>query len=316
MANDRGTNRVLVAEDDRLTAHQLRAVLTSRGYEVVVAHDGEVAWNLLKQAGSPNLAILDWKMPGLSGVDICRRVRGMNREPYTYILLLTEKTSREDLLVGMKSGADDYLTKPFDANELEVRLGAGQRVLTLMDELIAMRETLRHEATYDSVTGLQNHTAVCKSLNREMARAKRAGTTLGVIMADLDHFKHINDTFGHLAGDAVLAEVGRRIDQQIRSQDSAGRYGGEEFLIVLPGCDLESAYQRGDALRTYLGQSEVQTTRGPISISASVGVAVYHGADRAGTDQVIGAADAALYQAKKLGRNRVAVAEPFAFATV
>jgi len=221
--------RILIAEDERVSARQLEAVLTSWDYEVVVARDGLAAWKILQDANPPKLAILDWMMPGMSGVELCSAVRQWRREPYTYILLLTEKSGRHDVVEGMNAGADDYLSKPFDPKELEVRLRAGRRVLNLMDEVIESREMLRQQATHDSLTGLLNRAAIRERLAAELARAMRADIPVGVIMVDLDHFKQVNDTYGHIAGDVVLSEVAGRMQSQMRSYDSSGRYGGKSF---------------------------------------------------------------------------------------
>ena len=300
--------RILIAEDERVSARQLEAVLTSWDYEVVIAREGLAAWKILQEADSPKLAILDWMMPGKSGVDLCREVRQLRREPYTYILLLTEKSGRQDLIEGMNAGADDYLSKPFDPRELEVRLRAGRRVLNLMDEVIASRELLRLQATHDSLTGLLNRSAIRERLTSELARAARENTPVGVIMVDLDHFKQVNDNYGHIAGDTVLSEVARRMKSQMRSYDSCGRYGGEEFLIVLPGCDVQNIRGKAGSLCERIGRSVANTLEGPVTVTASMGAAVYSGVHKLGADELIRAADAALYVAKDSGRNRVELA--------
>ena len=299
--------KILVAEDERISARQLQAVLKSWGYEVIVVSDGLAAWEILQTADAPKLAILDWMMPGKNGIELCRDIRNLRQEPYTYIVLLTEKSTRQDIVDGMNAGADDYLAKPFDAKELEARLRAGRRVLSLMDEVIAGREKLRHQATHDLLTGLANRRAVRESLIQELARAAREQTTMGVVMVDVDHFKQVNDTYGHLAGDAVLTEVGSRMCARVRSYDSVGRYGGEEFLIVIPRCDFQTTFDRADSLREFIAHAPVVTPEGPITITASMGVATYLG-DLCGPDDLIRQADAALYRAKRNGRNRVEMA--------
>lgn len=300
--------RILVAEDERVSARQLEAVLTSRGYEVVMASDGNAAWEILQDANAPKLAILDWMMPGKQGIELCRDIRSTRQEPYTYIVLLTEKSSRQDIIEGLNAGADDYLAKPFDPKELDARLRAGRRVLSLMDEVIAGREALRHRATHDLLTGLLNRSAIRESVTLEIARASRERTSLGVAMVDLDHFKQINDTYGHMAGDAVLSDAAERMRSQMRSYDSVGRYGGEEFLVVLPGCDLKSTFDKANKLREFIALEPVATPEGPIVVTASMGVTVYADSSLVDPDDLIRQADFALYRAKRQGRNRVELA--------
>ena len=233
--------RVLIAEDDPVSRRVLETMLMRWGYETVVACDGAQAWEALNVSDPPRLAILDWMMPGKSGVDVCQLVRLGGQTEYLYIILLTARGRMEDIIEGMNAGADDYITKPFDSGELKVRLRAAKRILDLQAELIAAREALREQATHDSLTSLWNRAAILDILREELTRAARDGKPLGVMMADLDEFKKVNDTHGHKAGDVVLAEAANRMRQSTRPYDRIGRYGGEEFLIVVPGCDLPSA---------------------------------------------------------------------------
>src|SRR5690606_18250008 len=216
------------------------------GYDVVSCQDGTAAWQMLQQRDAPSLAILDWMMPGIDGVQVCREVRQHIVEPYIYILLLTAKSEKTDMIIGLDSGADDYLTKPFDANELRVRLRAGRRILDLQEELIFVREKLRDQATHDSLTRLWNRAAICDILQREMDRAIRNNNPLSILLADIDHSKRINDTYGHLAGDAVLRKTAQRMKTVVRPSDGIGRYGGEEFLLVLPDCNENGAASIGE----------------------------------------------------------------------
>jgi two-component system cell cycle response regulator len=196
--------RILIAEDDPVSRRLLEAKLVNWGYEVVVTRDGNEAWQALQADDAPRLAILDWMMPGRDGVAVCREVRKGKGEPYTYLILLTAQAREEDLVTGMEAGADDYIAKPFKSSELKVRLRAGRRIIELQSELIAAREALRAQATHDPLTGLWNHEEILRILGLELVRAKREGRHVGVIMADLDHFKRVNDTYGHMGGDAVL----------------------------------------------------------------------------------------------------------------
>lgn len=299
--------QILIAEDDPVSRRLLEASLKKWGYQVVSACDGAQAWDLLQQVDAPNLAILDWMMPGLSGPEVCRNVRTQGREPYTYILLLTARNQKEDLIEGMEAGADDYITKPFDAQELKVRLRAGRRILELQAELVAAREALREQATHDSLTRLWNRSSILDILKRELAKAERETASVGLIMADLDHFKQINDTHGHLAGDEVLREAARRMQASLRSYDAVGRYGGEEFLIVSPGSSQTSVIHLAERLRSAMHREPLLVGQKSLSFSISLGVAAAQG--MATTPEVlIRAADEALYRAKELGRNRVEAA--------
>jgi diguanylate cyclase (GGDEF)-like protein len=297
--------KVLIADDSILSRHLLEATLRKWNYEVMVACDGKEAWEMLDRPDAPTLAVLDWVMPGLSGLDICRLVRKANREPYTYILLLTSKNLKEDVIEGLEAGADDYITKPFDQNELNVRLRAGRRIVELQAELMKAREELREEATHDSLTRIWNRPAILEILQREVERAVRENVPVSVVMVDLDHFKAVNDSHGHVAGDAVLCEAVRRMQMSMRKYDAIGRYGGEEFLIVLPGCDRENSCKQAERLRTAIAQDPMMLSEAAISVAASFGVTTVGDAAKVTPELLIRAADEALYQAKREGRDRV-----------
>ena len=302
--------QILIAEDDPISRRLLQATLEKWDYQVVAACDGAQAWDRLQEAEAPRLAILDWMMPGLSGLEVCANVRQQAREPYTYILLLTARTQKQDLVAGMESGADDYITKPFDAQELKVRLRAGRRILDLQAELVAAREVLREQATHDPLTCLWNRSSIMDILTRELAKAEREASSVGVIMADLDHFKEINDTFGHLAGDAVLSEAAKRMQASMRSYDAVGRYGGEEFLIVLPGSTNSTAVHLAERLRSAISREPVRLAESSVAFTLSLGVSKSIPGEGMSPELVIRAADEALYRSKELGRNRVEWAEP------
>jgi diguanylate cyclase (GGDEF)-like protein len=296
--------RVLAAEDNPVFQSMLKSMLTRWGYQAVIARSGTEAWRILESENAPRLAILDWMMPGMDGVEICRRIRSSNREPYIYILLLTARTESEDLIEGMDAGADDYLTKPFNAHELRVRLHAGRRILNLQEELLQAREALRVQATHDGLTGLLNRTSILEKLDEELSRASRNDTQVSVLMVDLDRFKSINDTRGHLVGDAVLREAARRLKTAARRYDAVGRYGGEEFLVVLPGCDAGDAALQGERMRYAIGGSPFVLPCESIAVTASLGVAC---SSRCVPEMLVREADHALYRAKAEGRNRVVV---------
>lgn len=296
--------KILIADDSIVSRHLLEATLHKWGYEVAVACDGIEALEMLKQEHAPTLAILDWMMPGLTGPEVCRRLRQRAREPYTYILLLTSRSQKEDLIEGMESGADDYITKPFDQHELQVRLRAGTRLVDLQAELMSAREALREQATKDALTHLWNRSSIFDTLCRELARAARENTPVGVAMVDLDHFKSVNDNYGHFAGDAVLCEAARRMQNAIRQYDSIGRYGGEEFLILLPGCDEQTSLNQADRLRKQLASSGMSLNETSLCVTASFGVTCAIPGQSWTPEDLIRKADEALYLAKKLGRNR------------
>ncbi len=300
---------ILIADDSLVSRRLLDAVLRNWGYQVITASNGTEAWEVLQRPDAPRLAILDWMMPGLSGPEVCSLVRQRQNQPeslYTYIILLTSRNEKEDLIAGMEAGADDYLIKPFDANELKVRLGPGRRILQLQTQLLEAHEALRDQATRDALTRLWNRHAIWEILTREIARSQREAIPLGLVMGDLDYFKRVNDTLGHLAGDAVLREVSARLNSSIRAYDAAGRYGGEEFLIILPGCDEDSVMQTAERIRSSVGGSVVATPEGPVTITASFGATCLPKGVGALPENLVRTADAALYHAKQAGRDRTA----------
>jgi diguanylate cyclase (GGDEF)-like protein len=290
--------KVLIAEDDEVGLFSLRSALTRSGYEVVVAHDGREAWEILQRHDAPQLAIVDWMMPGIDGLELCRRVRESRSGAYVYVIMLTGKARKEDIVAGMQAGADDYLAKPFDVDELRVRVRAGERI-------VGLQEALRVQATQDTLTGAMNRGAIFEVLKRELAHSARSGARVGVVMADLDHFKQINDTHGHPAGDAVLREATTRLKSVLRAYDALGRYGGEEFMLVLPSCTVQHAAEVAERARRAVADTPVIAAGTIIPISASFGVAAAGGGAALDLDGVIRAADDALYRAKRAGRNRV-----------
>jgi two-component system cell cycle response regulator len=299
--------KILIADDSIVSRHLLEATLRKWGYEVMVACDGAEALQLLQREDAPALIILDWMMPGMTGLEVCRRIRQRGSEPYIYILLLTSKSQKEDLIEGMDAGADDYITKPFDQNELQVRLRAGTRLVELQAELLKAREDLRDQATRDSLTRLWNRSFILGEMGRELARSERESRPLGVVIVDLDHFKQINDTHGHQAGDAVLREAARRMQNGIRQYDSIGRYGGEEFLILLPGCSEADCFSQADRLRKQLAQTDMFANDASLRVTASFGVTSAPPGETCTQEALIRRADEALYVAKRSGRNRVEI---------
>jgi two-component system, cell cycle response regulator len=306
--------RILIADDSIVSRHLLEATLRKWGYEVAVACDGLEAWEILQGENAPRVAILDWVMPGLTGLEVCKRVRESSRgheANYTYILLLTSKSQREDLIEGMESGADDYLTKPFDQHELKVRLRAGTRIVDLENKLKAAGDELREQATKDFLTRIWNRSSILECLQREMTRAEREHRSLGVVLADLDRFKSVNDTHGHFAGDAVLREFTRRMTASMRPYDAIGRYGGEEFLILLPGCDEQCTYAQTERLRMVLASEPMLLNESRLTVTVSFGATSWrYDAGATTAESLIRVADNALYVAKNQGRNRTVVLPP------
>ncbi|OIO94298.1 MAG: diguanylate cyclase response regulator [Armatimonadetes bacterium CG2_30_59_28] len=299
--------RILIAEDSSVQRQILTSVLEEWGYEVVSAEDGNEAWNLLRNGNAPQLALLDWIMPEMDGTEVCQKVRERGNEPYTYLILLTSLDEKTNTVKGLDAGADDYLTKPFDPHELRARLRVGERMLEIQRELITAREELRLQATQDSLTGMLNRRLVLDILERELTRGQRLELPLAVLMIDIDHFKAVNDAYGHQAGDAVLKEVAARVSTTVRPYDSVGRYGGEEFLVILPGCDEPRAQIVAERLCCVVSREVVHTSAAEISVTLSLGLAL--SAQGETSERLVHAADRALYEAKRNGRNRVVVSQ-------
>ena len=300
--------KVLLAEDDQVSCHILKETLNRWGFEVVVAADGNAAWDLIQGEDAPRLAILDWIMPGMDGIEVCQRIRSQSAGPYVYILLLTSKKEKTDIVRGMAAGADDYVSKPFDPQELQMRLKAGKRIIDLQSKLLEAQRELQHMATHDSLTQLPNRFSILEALEHELMRASRENGSVGILLADIDHFKRINDNYGHLAGDAVLRQVARRMHSSVRAYDAVGRYGGEEFLVILPNCDITSAYRAAERLRETISSSPVSVGGGLLEVTISLGVSTASPGDPGDLETLVHAADEALYRAKTAGRNRVALA--------
>jgi two-component system cell cycle response regulator len=301
--------RILIAEDDPVSRRMLESLLLKWAYDVTVVANGIEAFRLLDTADAPRLAVLDWMMPGMEGIEICRRIRERKNRPYTYVLLLTARSQKQDLLRGLELGADDYLTKPFDAQELRARLRVGGRILTLQDGLLAAQAELHFRATNDALTDIPNRSAILEALDREMARQVRDDRPFGIVLADIDHFKNVNDTYGHLSGDDILRTVAQRLRDSTRPYDSVGRYGGEEFLIVAPLTDAPGTMALAERIRRSIDSQPVFARAGPIRVTASLGVAVSSSPPCADAKMLLQLADDALYRAKAKGRNRSELAE-------
>ena len=297
--------RILVADDDPLTLHMVVYRMRQWGHEVVTCSDGEEAWEILESDQLPQVAILDWMMPKLDGVQVCQKIRARSSDPYVYVILLTGRDDTQDLIAGLEAGADDYLCKPFHLGELEARLRSGKRIVDLQAELIDARESLRIQAMQDPLTKALNHGAIMDYLHRELSRAQRDKLPLSVIMADLDEFKRVNDTFGHLAGDYVLVEATKRFRDCLRPYDAIGRYGGEEFLIVLPGSDAETAMKQAERIQSSLSNDPILISDSTIPVTVSQGVTTWEGSYADDVRAIVSAADNALYLVKSSGRDGI-----------
>jgi len=309
--------KILIADDDPVSLRILERMLQQSGYEILKAHDGREAAAMLAAPDAPRLAIVDWMMPGLDGPGVCREVRSRKDDRYVYIVLLTAKQASEDIVSGLQAGADDYLTKPCHPAELEARLHTGRRILQLEDKLVEAREEMHFKATHDGLTTLWNRAAILALLHSELSRAVRDRSPVSLVLCDIDHFKRVNDAHGHPVGDEVLREVSRRLLDSVRLHDAVGRYGGEEFLIVLGGCDFPNLQVRAEQIRQRIADVPFPASDGalalPISMSAGA-VTIPEWDGSLCLDPFIKQADDALYQAKASGRNCVVFAESLVLA--
>ena len=303
--------RILIADDEPVSLRMLERTLQRAGYEVTAVRNGRAAVDELCRPEGPRLALLDWIMPELDGPAVCREVRSQRGQRHVHLVLLTSKNSKQDIVIGLESGADDYLIKPFDPEELKARLRTGLRILQLEDNLLEAREEMRYKATHDALTSLLNRGTIVELLARELTRTRRENGCTIAVLGDLDHFKLVNDTHGHLVGDEVLREVARRLLSSVRSYDFVGRYGGEEFLLVLNNCDAKKSIERAEEIRTAVCHSPIATSRGPLSMTVSVGVIASRGRGLETAEEFLCEVDRALYVAKSAGRNcsRLAGAE-------
>jgi two-component system chemotaxis response regulator CheY len=305
--------RVLIAEDSAMGRLLLQRAVESLGHTCIVATDGLEAWQLFERE-LPDVVISDWMMPGLEGPDLCRRVRSRPDTPYAYFVFLTVLRAKEDALVGVQSGADNYLTKPLDPLDLKVCLIAAQRVVSLHRSLaqktteleLANRDLFETERT-DALTRVGNRLRLHEDLARLEGQAERYGHSYAVAMCDLDHFKAYNDALGHLAGDAALRVVADILARECRASDGVYRYGGEEFAVIMTEQPLSLAGTGLDRIRLAVQRANIPHPASPTAphLTISVGVAARRpGRVNDGRD-VLQRADAALYRAKQSGRNRV-----------
>jgi two-component system cell cycle response regulator len=298
--------RILVADDDPVSLRLMERMLQNGGYMVTTVGNGQEAAGILAKAGGPRMALIDWMMPGLDGPGVCRAVRGRQDDAYVYMVLLTSKQSSGDVVQGLEAGADDYLTKPCHPAELKARLHTGRRVLQLEDKLVEAREKMRFKATHDPLTSLWDRGAVLALLQSELNRSRRDQSPVSLMLCDVDHFKNVNDTYGHTVGDEVLQEVSKRLQDAVRSHDAVGRYGGEEFLIVMGGTGRDELRERAEQVRSAISCLPFLTSQGEIAVSLSIGIVTIDNWNKSlPVELFLKEADDALYQAKADGRDRV-----------
>jgi len=300
--------RILVAEDDLTTRSILEAVLIKWNYDPIMVKDGHDAWEVLQKPDSPNLVLMDWMMPRMSGLEVIQLVRAQLVEQPPYIILLTSKEEKEAILSGLEAGANDYIKKPFDKDELNARIRVGQRSVDLQTNLYETQKKLEHLATHDPLTGIFNRRAILEQLSKELARARREsqinlayGLCIGFF--DIDHFKQINDQYGHQSGDDVLKGVVSILAGELRESDSVGRFGGDEFLVLTPGIELQNQKNLFNRLIETIASHKIDTRSGEVSITVSMGVSLAN--LKVNEDHLLSNADAAMYQAKQEGGNRV-----------
>jgi len=296
--------KVLIAEDDFISSKFLENFLGKMGYSPVMVQDGLDAWRALRQDQEIRLIVSDWMMPRMDGVELCRRIRSENADRYLYFIIITARENREDVIEGLEAGADDFIVKPFNPEELKCRIKIGERILGLQDRILQL-------ACTDSLTLVLTRRALYQRLEEEIQRASRGKTPLSVIMADIDHFKAVNDKHGHSAGDVVLQQFAAQLRLTCRGYDFIGRYGGEEFVICLPGTRSAQAMDVADRMRSNVASMQVRLpgTDEPVAVTGSFGVAAYSGENSQVTpEDFVDLADKAMYEAKSKGRNCICAA--------
>lgn len=295
--------KVLIAEDDAASRRLLEASLHKWGYDVLTTCDGREALEVFQNPEAPSLVISDWMMPDMDGLGLCRKIREMERSGYVYFIILTAEGTKDDVIKGLEAGADDYLIKPFDQQELKYRIGIGKRIVKLEHRIMLL-------ATTDPLTGVLNRRAFMERMEEELHRSHRENASLSLTLADIDHFKMINDRYGHQAGDLVLERFTEQLSKSSRPYDFVGRYGGEEFVICLSGVDALQGRLTAERMRERTEEMKIipPDSSQSIQITASFGVASLSTGSKESLDSLIKRADDAMYRAKREGRNRVCVA--------
>ncbi len=300
--------RVLVADDSAVSRKLVEQTLSEKQYSLVFAKSGRETVALFAEH-NPALVIVDWIMPDLTGIEICKHIRSKTQASYTYIILLTGKSEKESVVEGLAAGADDYLTKPFHPEELIARVGVGLRIKGLQREIEVKNIMLQELALTDPLTSLPNRRAIENWAARQLSGAARHGFSFWVALADLDHFKTVNDTHGHDAGDTVLKAFSQILRAKSRSSDICGRIGGEEFLFVLTHATKEDAVRVIDCIRAEFEATEFTFNGNRLTVTVSFGLVGFVGTKAPNFNRLVTDADSALYSAKRLGRNRVEVGE-------
>ncbi|MDY6934154.1 MAG: diguanylate cyclase [Spirochaetota bacterium] len=301
--------KILIVEDDHFFQEAVKRDLESAGYNVLICNNGRDAIKIIKDQ-EVRVAIIDWIMPGMDGITLCKEIRGLHLYRYVYIIMLTSKRRKQDTIIALEAGADDFLTKPADKEELISRIKVGMRILELENRLILSQRELLKLAKEDPLTNLLNRRSFLDEALKELDRAIREGREISTVMVDIDDFKRINDTYGHQIGDEIIIEFARRLQSSCRTYDILGRYGGEEFLILLPQTKSSSAVKIAKRIRSVIKNKPFKIMGEGITVTASFGVSVLKPDGRSKDDQIddlVKRTDIALYEAKKGGKNRVAV---------
>jgi len=297
---------VLVADDSAVYRKLLEQSLSGEDCSVQFASSGKEAIEIFERE-HPSMVITDWMMPDLTGIELCQRIRASAPSSYTYIIIVTGQSEKDMVVKGLSSGADDYLTKPFHHDELQARVRVGRRLLDLHRQIEAKNRLLEELALTDALTGLPNRRAIEEWVSRQLSGAARHGFPFWAVMIDLDHFKNVNDTYGHDAGDLVLQKFAGVLKANTRLSNISGRIGGEEFLQVLTHANQQTIEVAIERVRKQFEAEKFSFCGEVISFTASFGAAGFCGQTPPAFSQLLSQADAALYRAKHLGRNRIEI---------
>jgi two-component system cell cycle response regulator len=301
--------QVLVVDDSPFSRKLVEHAIEGDSYSLLLAENGDEALRLFKE-NRPAVVITDWMLPDSSGPELCAKIRAESSNSYTYIILLTSMTEKEDIVKGLSSGADDYLTKPFDRGELLARIGVGRRTIELHREIDAKNKLLEEMAHTDPLTSLPNRRAIEDWANRQLRGAARHGYSLWVVHTDLDCFKAVNDSHGHDAGDEVLKGFAAILKEHTRASDISGRMGGDEFLLVLTHVDEKHIRMTVERLRERFSSKKFTFGSEAISVTASFGICGFQGTKPPEFSKLVRQADKALYRAKRAGRNQIEIELP------
>ncbi len=300
---------VLIVEDDREVRDMVTMMVEGMGHAVVTAVNGKDALTRLR-GQSVDIVLLDLMMPEMDGFEFCQKVREDPTLRDLHIIITSARDALEDKVRGLELGAADYLTKPFSLTELQARIKVGERIVRYQKMLRAQQALLEDLVRKDELTGLANRRSVEERLREELPRAERYKHALSVLLVDIDHFKTVNDTYGHSYGDVVLKEVAQTFARQSRATDLCARYGGEEFVILLPETSLPEARLVGERLCVAVRDLSFTQAGKAVHVTASFGVTTVNTDHPESLDELMEQADQALYAAKRNGRDRVEVYAP------